>query len=268
MPSLTVVLRSLAFNLLFLLNFLLFGALLLPRMLFSGRVMLAGVKGWSRANLWLLRHVAGIVVEFRGQVPEGALLVVSKHQSVIETFALVPAFADPTFVLKRELMRIPFFGWYAHRCGMIPVDRSGGISALHRMVELGRRELATGRQIVIFPEGTRRAPGDPPDYKLGAAFLYSELAASVLPVALNTGLFWRRGSFIKHPGLAVIEFLEPVPAGLKRSAILPLLEARIETATAALVVEALHGQGRSRIREACGTDTEDSPDRKERPESA
>lgn len=239
MSGVSLVLRSLAFNVLFQLNFLLFGALLLPRMLLSSRAMLDGVKRWGRTNTWLLRHVAGVRVEFRGSVPPGPLLVVAKHQSALETFALVPAFDFPTFVLKRELMRVPFFGWYARKSGMIPVNRRGGMAELYGMVELARAEIAGGRQVVIFPEGTRRAPGAPPDYKLGAAFLYAELRATVLPVALNTGLFWPRGRFLKRPGTAVIEFLEPIPPGLRRSAILPLLEARIETATAALVAEAL-----------------------------
>jgi 1-acyl-sn-glycerol-3-phosphate acyltransferase len=236
-----VVLRSLAFNIAIFLNFLLFGALLLPRLLGSDRTMLNGVKGWNRANLWLLKHIAGLDLEFRGldRVPPGPLLIVSKHQSALETFALVPALDFPSFVLKRELMQIPFFGWYARKSGMIPIDRTGRSAALHQMVETARAVLAEGRQIVIFPEGTRTAPGAPPSYKLGAAYLYAELDATVVPVALNTGLFWPRRSFIKHPGRAVIEFLEPIPPGMKRTAFLPLLEQRIETATARLVEEAL-----------------------------
>lgn len=243
MPALSLVLRSVAFNILFQLNFLLFGALLLPRMLFSGRVMLDGVKDWGRVNGWLLRRVAGLRVELRGSVPPGPLLVVAKHQSALETFALISAFDFPSFVLKRELMRVPFFGWYARKSGMIPVNRRGGMAELHGMVELARARIANGRQVIIFPEGTRRAPGAPPDYKLGAAFLYAELRMTVLPVALNTGLFWPRGRFLKRPGTAVIEFLEPIPPGMRRSAILPLLEARIEAATAALVAEALGTDG-------------------------
>lgn len=239
MSELVTATRSLAFNLLFHLNFLLFGVLLLPRMLFSDRVMMNGVKAWGSSTVWLLRHVAGVRTEFRGSIPAGPILVVSKHQSALETFALIPPFEFPTFVLKKELMSVPFFGWYAKKSGMIPVDRKGGASALHDMVQHARAELARGRQIVIFPEGTRRPPGAPPDYKLGAAFLYSELGMPVLPVALNTGLFWPRGNFLKRPGNAVIEFLEPIPPGMKRSAFLALVEQRIETSTAALVTEAL-----------------------------
>jgi 1-acyl-sn-glycerol-3-phosphate acyltransferase len=232
------MLRSLAFNVLFFANFIVCGIAMLPALLLPRRAMLACAKVWARISLFLLAHVAGVKLELRGRIPPGALLVASKHQSALETMALAVALEDPTFILKRELMWIPFFGWYAWKAGMIPIDRGKGSSALKSMTLAAKRMAEEGRQIVIFPEGTRRPPGAPPAYKFGAAHLYAALEIPTLPVALDTGLFWRRRSFIKRPGTAVIEFLEPLPPGLPRAEVLPLLEQRIETATAALIEEA------------------------------
>jgi 1-acyl-sn-glycerol-3-phosphate acyltransferase len=234
-----MMLRSLAFNILFYANFLAFGVALLPLLLAPPRMLLGAVRLWARVNLVLLRAVVGLKVEIRGRehIPAGPLLVASKHQSALETFALIPLFADPTFVLKRELMRVPFFGWYAARTGMIPIERGAGSVTMRRMAEAARREAAAGRQIVIFPEGTRRYPGAAPAYKFGIAHLYAELGLPLLPIALDTGRFWPRRSFLRRPGTAVIEILDPIPPGLPRSEILGVLQDRIETATARLYAE-------------------------------
>jgi 1-acyl-sn-glycerol-3-phosphate acyltransferase len=234
------MLRSLAFNILFFAVFVVLGIVMLPTMLLPRRTMFAFAKAWGRINIFLMRHVAGIGLEFRGldRIPPGPLLVAAKHQSTLETFALVTVLDDPTFVVKRELMWIPFFGWYAWKAGMIPVDRGAGASAVRRIVERAQREVARGRQIVIFPEGTRRAAGAPPAYKSGVGHMYAALGVPLLPVALDTGLFWPRRRFMKHPGTAVIEFLPPIPPGLGRAEAAALVEERIETATAALLAEA------------------------------
>src|SRR5262249_58337486 len=162
----------------------------LPTMVMPRGAIVAIVRFWARTNLWLLRSVCGIVVEFRGleRIPSGALIVASKHQSMWETFALFPLFADPAFILKRVLMWIPFFGWYSWKAGMIPVNRGKRSQALLALAVSARAELARGRQIVIFPEGTRRAPGAEPSYKYGGTHLYADPGAVGLPIAPNCGL--------------------------------------------------------------------------------
>jgi 1-acyl-sn-glycerol-3-phosphate acyltransferase len=144
---------------------------------------------------------------------------------------------DPTYILKRELMWIPFYGWYAWKTGLIPVDRSAGMAALSRMTRAATRELSRGRQIVIFPEGTRQAPGAPPDYKPGAVFLYSKADVPCVPMALNSGLYWPRRSTRRVPGTIIVEVLEPIPPGLDRKTFAPKLESVLEEATARLVAE-------------------------------
>ena len=188
---------------------------------------------------WLLRVLCGIKVEVRGleRVPEGPLLVASKHQSLWETFGLLPLFDYPTFVLKRELLWIPIHGWFSMKFGMIGVDRTAGPVALRNLIAQARRAIADGRQIVIFPEGTRRPPGAEPDYKPGAAALYTSLDVPCLPVALNSGICWPRRQFLRHPGTIVVEFLEPIPPGLNRKAFAAELEGRIEPACARLLEE-------------------------------
>jgi 1-acyl-sn-glycerol-3-phosphate acyltransferase len=161
---LVLVIRSVVFNVLFYLNLLVQLIAALPTLVMPRRAILAVARFWARTNLWLLRAICGIKVEFRGlgKIPSGPLIVASKHQSLWETFALLLIAPDPAYIMKRELMWIPFFGWYAWKACMIPVDRSKGSQALADMNAGVRRELARDRQIVIFPEGTRRAPGAEP----------------------------------------------------------------------------------------------------------
>jgi 1-acyl-sn-glycerol-3-phosphate acyltransferase len=152
-----------------------------------------------------------------------------------ETFALLRWFDQPLYILKRELTRIPFFGWYAMKAGMIAVDRSAGGRALLKMVRQASEEVRNGRQLIIFPEGTRRPVGAPPDYKPGVAQLYASCREPCLPVALNSGLFWPRRTFVRYPGTLVVEFLDPVPPGLPRDEFLTRISTVIEDATRRLV---------------------------------
>jgi 1-acyl-sn-glycerol-3-phosphate acyltransferase len=163
--------------------------------------------------------------------------VASKHQSLWETFALLLLFSDPAFILKRELIWIPFFGWYAWKAGMIPVNRGKRSQALAEMTTCARAELARGRQIVIFPEGTRRAPGAQPNYKYGIVHLYAETGTPCLPLALNSGLFWPRRSFRRFPGTVIVEVLDPIAPGLDKKVFAERLQDTIETATARLVAD-------------------------------
>jgi 1-acyl-sn-glycerol-3-phosphate acyltransferase len=235
-----VVIRSIVFNALFYVNLIVQMLAVIPTMVMPRGAIVAVVKFWARTNLWLLRSVCGIAVEFRGleKVPPGALIVASKHQSMWETFALFPLFGDPAFILKRELMWIPFFGWFSWKAGMIPVNRGKRSQALLDLAASVRQELARGRQIVIFPEGTRRAPGAEPNYKFGVTHLYVETGAVCLPIALNSGLFWPRRTFMRYPGTLVVEFLDPLPPGLPRDEFLIRMRTAIEDATNRIVADA------------------------------
>ena len=148
-------------------------------------------------------------------MPEGPLLVACKHQSAWDTFGLLPLFDYPTFVMKRELFWIPVHGWFSMKFGMIGIDRSGAVKALKKLLADARKALGEGRQVIIFPEGTRREPGAEPDYKPGVDALYTGLGVTCLPVALNSGVFWPRRRFLRYPGTIVVEFLEPIPPGMR-----------------------------------------------------
>lgn len=235
-----MIVRSILFNLAFYVNLVVWALVCLPTMICPRRWLVFVIHGWARSSVWLLRVIAGIAVEVRGVASnhDGPLLIAAKHQSLFETFALLPFFSDPAFIMKRELNWIPFFGWWTLKMRMIPIDRRKGARALKAMAAYARAEVARNRQILIFPEGTRRAPGDEPDYKSGVATLYKELGVPCLPVALNSGLFWPRRKWQRYPGTIVIEFLEPIPPGLPRRAFLARLQADIETASDRLLAEA------------------------------
>jgi 1-acyl-sn-glycerol-3-phosphate acyltransferase len=234
-----VILRSAVFNVLFYLNLVAHFIIAIPTAVMPRLAIIKLATSWGRTNNWLLRTICGIKVEYRGldKIPPGALLVAAKHQSLWETFALLRLFADPAFILKRELLWVPFFGWYARRAEMIPVDRGRGGQALADMTARAIVELGRGRQIVIFPEGTRRAPNAEPSYKFGIAHLYGETGIPCLPIALNSGLFWPRRSFMRYPGTIVAEVLDPIPPGLSKAAFAERLQQDIETATARLIAE-------------------------------
>ncbi len=234
-----IYIRSALFNVVFYVNlalFLLLGSwyFLMPR-----KWAIRALQAWARSSLFWLRVIAGTGIEVRGKehIPQGPCLVAGKHQSLWETFAILPLLDDPAMVLKKELAWIPFFGWFIHKFRMIPVERSAGTQALRNMLEKAGREVAEGRQIVIMPEGTRRAPDDPPDYKPGAAALYGRLGLPCVPFGLNSGLYWPRRRFLRYPGTIVISFLEPIPQGLGRKAFQHRLETAIELETARLVAE-------------------------------
>jgi 1-acyl-sn-glycerol-3-phosphate acyltransferase len=234
-----VIVRSVLFNVLFYLNLLVHLVAVLPTMVMPRGAILAVARWWARTNGWLLRAVCGITVEIRGaeKIPPGALLVASKHQSLWETFGLLSLFSDPAFIMKRELMWIPFFGWYTWKARMIPVDRGARAQALAAITDYARAALAGGRQIVIFPEGTRRPPGAEPKYKYGVVHLYAETGTPCLPIALNSGLFWPRRSFRRYPGTIRVEILDPIAPGLDKDAFFQKLQQTIEPATARLIAE-------------------------------
>jgi len=236
---LPIIVRSVAFNVLFYLNTLLHLMVALPTFFMPYRSVVAVAKAWGRANLVLLRVVAGIDYEIRGieKIPKGAIIVASKHQSAWETFALLPLFDDPLYIVKRELLWLPIFGWLMIKGRMVPVDRGAGSQALTSMTARAKIELAENRQLIIFPEGTRRPAGAEPRYKYGVAFLYAAEGVPCLPVALNSGLFWPRRSMRLQPGKVLVEILNPIAPGLDKDDFFARLKDEIETATARLIEE-------------------------------
>jgi 1-acyl-sn-glycerol-3-phosphate acyltransferase len=235
-----IAVRSVAFNVLFYLNTALWLIAALPTFFMPYRAILAVAKAWGRSNLVLLRVVAGIDFEVRGRakIPQGAVIVAAKHQSTWETFALLWLFDNPTFIIKRELQWIPIFGWFTIKGRMVPVDRGAGSQALAAMTERARVELAQGRQLIIFPEGTRRPAGAEPRYKFGVAQLYAAEGVPCVPIALNSGLFWPRRSLRLRPGTVIVEILDPIAPGLDKDVFFKRLQDEIELATARLIAEA------------------------------
>ncbi len=211
----------------------------LPLLLAPRNALRAGIRGWSWLAMFGLRWIGGVRVELRGQhlLPTGAFLVASKHQSM---FDIVPPFAvmpDPIFVMKKELMGIPLFGWLCRKAGMVAIDRGAAAQAMRQLIADARDRLSEPRQLIIFPEGTRQAPGSPPDYKPGVAGIYRDLELPCVPVATNSGVHLDVNGLVRKRGVVVVEVLETIPPGLKRADFMRLLQERIETASDALLRE-------------------------------
>jgi 1-acyl-sn-glycerol-3-phosphate acyltransferase len=250
--------RSFAFNIVFFAWTAIVGTIGLPVLLAPRAASMQFGRFWSRSVLVLLRVIVGLDHQIRGldRIPGGGCIVAMKHQSAWDTLILPVVLSDPAIVLKRELLLLPFYGWYAGRAGSIAVDRKAGASALRRMVAAARPIAAEGRPIVIFPEGTRVAPGARLPYQPGVAALYQALALPLVPAAVNSGLFWGRRSFVKRRGRIVLEFLDPIPAGWPRRRLMAELERRVETATAALLRE---GKAALPTQAPASTPTQPSP---------
>ena len=203
-----------------------------PTLVLPRRVVVWCMERWSAGVQALMRRIVGIELEISGRehLPTGGYIVASKHQSAFDTLVFHTAVRDPAMVMKRELTWIPLYGWFSRKAGMIAVDRSGGAAALKRLLKDARAAKARGQPIVIFPEGTRVAPGAHRPYQPGVVALYRDLELPVVPVALDTGLYWPRRSFLRKPGTMRLRFLPPIPPGLARKAFEAELERRIETA--------------------------------------
>jgi 1-acyl-sn-glycerol-3-phosphate acyltransferase len=238
--SFPVYVRSIVFNALFYANLTVHMIVALPTLLLPRHILHAFVRSYALTSLWLLRVVCGTKVEWRGveKLPKTACIIACKHQSAWETFALYAVIDDPTYILKRELMWLPLFGWYMRKEGLIPVDRSAGMAALARMTARARQALAANRQIVIFPEGTRRLPAAEPSYKPGILYLYGKAEVPCVPMALNSGIYWPRRSLLRLPGTIVVEILDPIAPGLGKTTFSQQLESAIEDATSRLIEEA------------------------------
>jgi 1-acyl-sn-glycerol-3-phosphate acyltransferase len=212
----------------------------LPLILLPRNALRAGLRLWATLATFGLRYIGGVRLEVRGmeRLPaSGAFLVASKHQSM---FDIIPPFAvmpDPIFVMKKELMRIPLFGLLCKKAGMVEVDRGAAAQAMRRLIADARDRLAEPRQLIIFPEGTRQAPGSPPAYKPGVAGIYRDLELPCVPVATNSGVHMDVHGLVRKTGVVVVEVLETIPPGLKRADFMRLLQERIETASDALLRE-------------------------------
>ncbi|RYF91588.1 MAG: 1-acyl-sn-glycerol-3-phosphate acyltransferase [Caulobacteraceae bacterium] len=234
------VLRSLVFLVLFYVFSAIVAIGLSPMLLGPRKPLMAVMVLWGKWVTWLLRVICGVRVEVRGReyLPAGGALIATKHQRMFDIFGAFAFLPDACFVLKKELVSIPFFGWWALRSEMIVVDREGHSAALRKLVADAKDRMRENRQLFIFPEGTRKEPGDAGDYKPGIAALYRELELPVTPLALNTGRHWNvaRG-FVMAPGTIVFEFQPQIPPGLKRADFMRQLETSIETACARLLDE-------------------------------
>ncbi len=236
-----LLVRSLAFNAAFYLNLIIQMIIFLPMFLVPRKRGMWIVAGWARSSIWLHKVLVGAQMRTIGleNIPQGSAVIASKHQSFWECFALIPYLHDPAFILKRELSWIPFFGWYTLKYKMIRIRRGSGGQGVRSLIEEVRKAVAESeRHIIIFPEGTRRQPGAPPQYRAGVTALYTETDLPCVPVALNSGHFWPRRKFLRYPGTISVEFLPVIEQGLSADEFKKVLEDRIETATARLLKDA------------------------------
>ena len=235
-----MILRSILFNIAFYLNLVFWILVLIPTIVLPQKWGWVGIKSWARTSLWWQKVLAGTDYEVRGRenIPADGFIVAAKHQSFWETFALLTLIDDPVYIVKRELTWIPGFGWYLWKMGQIPVNRGKRSVALMEMTRRAKIEMAKGRQLMIFPEGTRRPVGAEPAYKYGIAMVYRETGARVLPIALNAGLYWPRRKFERYPGTIIVDILPPIEPGLGIDEFRNRLERTIEDASNRLIVEA------------------------------
>ncbi len=231
--------RSTAFNVAFYLMTALLMIMTIPLLLVPSKYCWWVPKTWALTSLWLLKWLAGVDFEIRGleNKPAGGVVLASKHQSAWETFALMAISHRPSYIAKKELTYIPLFGWFLWKLQQITIDRKRGTDALKSMVPQVVKTVGEGRDVIIFPEGTRRPVGAKPVYKYGITAIYKELDAPIVPVALNSGVHWPRRSFLRKPGTIIMEVLPPMPKGLEDKDFKALLRQKIEDATDQLVEE-------------------------------
>ncbi len=226
-----LVLRSLIFNIVFYLNLVVQMLVQTPVYFLLPRKRAWNiVRNWCISTNWWHRLIVGTGMEIEGleNIPEGGCIIAAKHQSMWEFYSILPLFSDPAYILKRELMWIPLFGWYVAKTRMIPVNRGKRGKALRDMTARAQVEIAQGRQILIYPEGTRRSPGAEPAYKYGVAHMYKELGCPVVPIALNSGLYWPRRKFMRYPGTIRVRILKPILPGLDVEKFQEELQNRVE----------------------------------------
>ncbi len=233
-------LRSIFFNTVFYANLTLRMIVLSPVYFLMPRKKAFSIpKNWALSCHWLMERIVGTTFEIVGleNIPKGGYILAPKHQSFWDTFALLPWLDDPVYILKRELMWIPLFGWYAKKQRMIPVDRGARGKVMAAVMERAKQEMRNGRQLIIYPEGTRRPPGAEPLYKYGIARIYRDLQVPVVPVAMHPGIFWPRRKFMRYPGHFKVRILPPIEPGLDPDAFFETLIAQLEKASDELLLE-------------------------------
>jgi 1-acyl-sn-glycerol-3-phosphate acyltransferase len=235
-----IFLRSLVFNIVFVANNIVWFVVCLPSLVLPRKTFFRAIlHPWCWSNLKLHSWICGVRIDIRGRehLPEGGFIVASKHQSAWETLALAASVQEPRYILKRELLWVPLFGFYLMRTGQVAINRGKRAEAIAAMNKAAEIAVQEGGQLLIFPEGTRRPVDAEPAYKMGVAHMYEALGAPVIPVAINAGVFWPRRTFLKYPGTIVMEFLPPIQPGMPKEQFLPLLQEMIETATNRLVAQ-------------------------------
>ena len=237
-----IFLRSALFNVLFYLNLIVQMIIFTPPyFLMKRKAAWVIPKNWVRSNHWLLKMVVGTTHTLQGveNIPDGGYIIAPKHQSFWDAYALLPYLDDPFYILKRELTWIPLFGWYVIKMRMVPINRGAREKIMPAVLEKTRKQMADGRQLIIYPEGTRRPVGAEPNYRFGIARIYSELDVPVMPVAIVAGLFWPRRKFLRYPGDIKVRFLPSIEPGLPVEEFMERLIGATETAVDELLVEAI-----------------------------
>jgi 1-acyl-sn-glycerol-3-phosphate acyltransferase len=230
-----IMLRSWIYTVIFL-AWTLFASVVQLPCLVTRRGALGGIRMWARGVMFLARIIVGVTFRAEGKenIPKGACIIAAQHQSSFETYRLFLEVENPVFVFKRELVFIPFIGWYILRAGLVPIDRGAGASAMRRMLRAADAAVARGAQILIFPEGTRRKPGDQGAYRPGVVGLYNHCDVPLIPMALNSGYTWGKTRVRKDPGEIAFKYLPPIAPGLGKQELLATLRARLEEAAATL----------------------------------
>lgn len=228
--------RALLFNIWFWLWSAAMNVAFLPGLLLPRRFVMKGQRVWAQGLNLGLRVFVGLRWRTIGRenLPPGPVIIAAKHQSMWDTIIWHVEVDDPAIVMKQELLSIPVYGWYCRHTKQIPINRAAGMAALKQMLEHARAARDAKRHLVIFPQGTRTRPGETAPYLPGVAAMYRDLNIPVVPVALNSGLFWGRNAFMKRPGEITLEYLPPIPAGLDRRDFMRRLEDAIETRTTVL----------------------------------
>ena len=237
-----IFLRSALFNIAFYLNLIVQMILFsVPYLLMRRKAAWVIPNNWIRTNHWLLKTIVGTDYEIEGleYLPDGAYIIAPKHQSFWDTYALLPHLDDPFYILKRELTWIPLFGWYVMKMRMVPINRGSRSKVMPEVMRLTREEMRQGRQLIIYPEGTRRPVGAEPQYRFGIAKIYAEMNVPVVPIAMNPGLFWPRRQFLRYPGMIHVRILPPIEPGLEPEAFMERLTDVLETATDELLVRTI-----------------------------
>lgn len=235
-----IAVRSILFNTAFYLNLIVQMIVLTPAyFLLPRRKAYIIPKNWVRTNHWLFEKIVGTTFEVEGveNIPKGSYIFAPKHQSFWDAYALLPWLDDPFYILKRELTWIPLFGWYVLKQRMVPVNRGARGKVMTEVMERAKAEMAAGRQLIIYPEGTRRPPGAEPEYKYGIARLYRDLDVPVVPVVMHPGLFWPRRKFLRFPGHFKVRILPAIQPGMDPDAFLAHLIDVMETASDRLLIE-------------------------------